>query len=396
MGAFAKLSVRRGHFSNFLSPDRSIERHQQRSWQHTAVGLAVAATAVGTLLVSSLPYASGSITAKKGTESPLKKGLAYYQGKTVQFLLNSGTGSVFDQQYRPVIAAMGSYLHANFEMVDNPAGAGITAEDDIAAASKDGLTFGLLNISGIFFNDLTGAPSVNFNPAKEVWIGKHDSAPTVLYTQSNSPYQSVAALRGTTTTNPVKMVETAGLAALLSELTTKVFGIHASYVQGYSSSTSELTGFLRGDGQLYPGSVASLVANVVAHAVTPLIVWNFGTSLKPYTTPGFTTYENVPTIQQLLVKYPPKTALEKKAAKVLMTTVNFPQNVIALPSRTPPDLVAAMDAAYKYAMTTPAVKTEFQISGDVPKIQDGATVLAAWTAGIKSEKGIQSVLGINS
>ncbi len=95
------------------------------------IGAFLALCCGGLLLLPAVGSAA-STTAKQPTA--LQKGLAFYKGKTVTFIIPSAVGGSVDQLGRDVGAEMGQYLHATFNYENIPTGNLIPGQDTLAAS----------------------------------------------------------------------------------------------------------------------------------------------------------------------------------------------------------------------------------------------------------------------
>ncbi|HVB06465.1 MAG TPA: hypothetical protein VNF07_09515, partial [Acidimicrobiales bacterium] len=141
-----------------------------------------------------LPAAISASTALKKL-TPLQKGLNFYKGKTVTFIIPSSVGGSVDQLGRDLSVAMGQYLGATFNVENIPTGNLIPGQDALAASKPDGLTIGEGNIPADILDQLTNAfKGVNFNIAREAFIGSTPPSPNVIVASTKSSIASFKSL----------------------------------------------------------------------------------------------------------------------------------------------------------------------------------------------------------
>jgi hypothetical protein len=211
---------------------------------------------------------------------------------------------------------------------------------------------------------LTNAPGVNFNLKQMAFLGGTVNTVPVIATQSTSPYTSFSALLHDTATTPAKDLVVSGAAASQAYLILKAFGIKAQFISGYANSSAQVVGFLRGDGNLIVTGVAQLLSEISA-GTTRVLAVDSPTLDTPKDMGDYSSIKSVPTVPQLLVKYPPKTAIEKKALNYARIVASVPNVVFAAPSATPSDLVDALVEAVKFGLRSTYFKTRILSVGNL-------------------------------
>jgi tripartite-type tricarboxylate transporter receptor subunit TctC len=240
-------------------------------------------------------------------------------------------------------------LDATINVEDIPAGGGVTEMDQLAHAQTNGLTMGMFSLGNIFYDQLMGIPSINFNVAREDLLGIQGADPQLLLTLPSSPYQTFGSLVNSAATVPTGMYtsHTATESILLS----RVFGIKEHYVFGYASAVLEFSGFLRGDAQLVVDGPSAVQPAVLAGQAKVLAVLNTTSTNINSSAPSFV--KSAPTLPELEKQYPPKTAQAKKSEELLNTVINVPNASYGLPANTPTDIYDAWEQAFQRAQTSP-------------------------------------------
>ena len=121
----------------------------------------------------------------------------FYQGKTITFLVGSGSGTAYDIYSRLLAAYIGKHLPGNPTVIvqNMPAAGGLAAANYVYGVAKpDGLTLASVNPAH-YFNQLQGNKEVKFDWPKFVWIGSMDKSEHMLYMRSDTPYKTMQDVR---------------------------------------------------------------------------------------------------------------------------------------------------------------------------------------------------------
>lgn len=266
------------------------------------IGAAIPAT------VSLQASASVAHHVASGKNSPVKRGLRFYRGKTISFVSDGGPGGLFDIYARDIAPYLGTYLHATVNIVDVPGGASITGQNQAESANPDGLTIGELNSLADASNVLQHKPGINFNPGRVAYISSFGPGTLVLVASPSSPVKSIAQLKQSTT--PVKVLTTqSGTGPALTRAIMGAMHFPVQWISGYQNDTAMITGFLRGDGPLtwLPLSLAGpLLSNGKAVALADTVFPPKGTMYR-------NLLQGIATTKDLMKKYPPRTHADKKS-----------------------------------------------------------------------------------
>lgn len=360
--------------------------HRRRKDVRTAAALAAALISVTTFAT-----AASATAGHKRQLTALQRGLAFYQGKTISFIAPTAAGSAYDIESRAVAVMMGQYLHATVNVENIPAGQTVPGQDDIAAAPPDGLTIGFFNTGSDYYDILTDQAGLNFNLEREAFLGGFPNTVPIIATQSSSPYPSFASLLHTTPATPVKVLITAGASSSEAYLLFKAFGINVQFLGGYPNSSALVQGFLRGDGNLIATGIAELDSEIAA-GITRVLAVESVTMKAPKDMGDYDIVRSVPTVPELLQKYPQRTAAERKAAKYVILVQSVPNYVVGAPSATPPDRVAALDAAVKFAIKSAYVTGQVLKVGNLPGYQSPSQDKAVYVSASKLAPQIAAFL----
>ena len=121
-------------------------------------------------------------------------GAAFYNGKTVNYIVATAPGGGYDTYGRLVAEYMQKYLSGSTFVVRNMPGAGhLIGTNAIYAAKPDGLTLGTFN-TGLVYNQIVGNEGIKFDLNKFSWVGKAAADPRVFMVAAQSPIKSWADL----------------------------------------------------------------------------------------------------------------------------------------------------------------------------------------------------------
>lgn len=350
------------------------------------------ATAV--VLTSAMFVDIGAATATTSTpkRSLLQAGLAYYQGKTVQFIVTSSAGSPTDTQDRALSQAMGTYLHATINPLNITTGGTIGGQDILAHSAPNGLTIGSYSLNTEYYDLITHGPVTNFNQEHEVFLGGIPNSDSVIVTQSNSNISSFATLFNATSANPTKVLVNLGLGALAFQLLGRSLGLHLDFIP-YASTSLITAGFVRGDGPVSAINLGSIQPEITAGEAR-IIATTRLTDPTPTNDLAYPAVHSVPDVPQLLKQHPPTTPVEKRAAKFLLGLGGVLTNVFGVSTKTPPDVVAALTAALKAALKDPTVRSTYATSANQStKYITPATIKSEYAAALRFVPDIASSLG---
>jgi tripartite-type tricarboxylate transporter receptor subunit TctC len=198
----------------------------------TSLSFLVAMTCVLALAVS----ASATETAK-----------AFYQGKTVKFVVGYGPGGGYDTYARMLAPYLTKALGATVVVENQPGAGGINALNKVYGAAPDGLQIMIVNGTGAALNQLIGTTSVHFDLSKIGHLG----------TVSASPWLWIVH-PGFTPTTPTAIMKSgktlrwggAGIADALSDgadMTCEALKLKCKVVIGYKGSHDVALAVARGE-----------------------------------------------------------------------------------------------------------------------------------------------------
>ena len=280
----------------------------------------------GTIAVGALFMASGSAEAAA-------KGAAYFDGKTLIWIVGSAPGGGHDFFARLISRHIKKAIPGLNVAVKNRPGAGhIIAANIIYAAKPNGLKIGSFS-TGLVYSQIQKRKGIRFDLAKMSWIGKAQSDWRVASVAANSKdYKTIQDIFNSK--RPVKFSASGVGAGSYNDafMFSTAYKISRKIIVGYSGSSAAL-GLLRGETDVLMGGMSSGLGYVRAGQVK--IVLQFGKVL-----PG------VPDARDF-AKTP-----AQKALSAMMENQGKLSRITTGPPKMVPDRLAALRAGYKTALTS--------------------------------------------
>ncbi len=226
------------------------------------VATAVPTTApAATSAPTSAPTAAPTVAPTKPpatTAASVEPDFAFYNGKTVTFVVATKAGGGYDTYARIMVPFMQKYLPGSTVIVKNVPGAGhIIGANEVYMAKPDGLTIGTFN-TALIFSQIVGAEGIQFDLAKYSWLAKMSSDNRVLMVGTKTPYKTFDEILKASQSKPI-VLSSSGLtsaahidALLLQEAT----GLQVKMISGYQGNDSDLA-ILRGEVEGGIGSYGS-------------------------------------------------------------------------------------------------------------------------------------------
>ena len=176
-------------------------------------------------------------------------GSAYYEGKSIQLLVSTGTGGTTDISARLVGRFLGKHIPGNPSIVvrNMPGGGGLVAANYIYNVSKpDGLT--ILAVSRAnYLDQMVGRAEVKTDFRKLGWLGSFNKAPMMLACRSDTPYRSIAMMRAAKVPARVGQSGTGSISYIFANLVEKILDLNLKNVTGFQSSRETDLGMERGE-----------------------------------------------------------------------------------------------------------------------------------------------------
>ena len=117
----------------------------------------------------------------------------FYEKKTIQVVIGSAPGGLYDRWGCLFAQHLGKYIPGNPSLVaqNMPGGGSMIATNYLYGLAKpDGLTIGMLQ-TFMYLQQLVGVPEVKYDVRKFNWLGSQEKGQMMLYIRADSPYKSI-------------------------------------------------------------------------------------------------------------------------------------------------------------------------------------------------------------
>lgn len=256
-----------------------------------------------------------------------------FPGKTLKIVVPFGAGGIADLTARTVAAKMAQILGQSIIIENKPSAGGIVASDMVAKSEPDGTTILLMSngnaVSAGLFKNLPYDTVKDFAPVST--LGFFDIA---LVTRSDSPFKTLADLLAFAKANPGKLnigsVNIGSTQNLSAELFKSTAGIDVQIVP-FNGTPAVITALRGGQIDAAVEILGPVMSQISAKAIRALAV--FGNKRAP-------SLPDVPTA--------------KEAGLANMQAASW--NALAVPAKTPKEIVAKLNQAAVTALNSPDVK----------------------------------------
>jgi hypothetical protein len=309
----------------------------------------------------------------------------FYQGKTVNIMVGTSAGGIFDISSRLLARHMGRFIPGNPSIVvqSQPGAAGASLINRLdKSIERQGLTFASIN-RALPQMALVGDPSVPIDPLVLTWIGSLSSFGTdgyMMAINAKKPAQSIKDLTGPNAQllylGNTGVGSTNGIFAMLAR---DLLHLNIKIVGGYPGATEVWLGMDHGevDGQFM---------DISALMLTRQEMWKSG-QLKALLAFGRTTrhpdYPNVP-IGRELITDPDDLELIKFAELPFFMAVPF-----AAPPGLPPDRIKILRTAFMATAADPEFMADVAKAGLIFSPIDGEAVHALLAEGAKASPAVR-------
>lgn len=288
-------------------------------------------------------------TGTGGASSEPKEDLAFYDGKTVNFIVATKAGGGYDTYGRLIAPYIQKYLPGSTVLVKNVPGAGhIIGANEIYNAKPDGLTLGTFN-KGLIMSQIAGLEGIKFDMAKFTWLGNASSESRVLVVRSDLPYNTMDEIAKAGYELKVASAGVGSTSYSDAKMLSQMFGFKIKMISGYQGQQADLA-IMKGeiDGQV--AGFDSMQSLFEQKEVKALVVI------------GNSPIKELPDVPMLGDIVP---ANFKAAADLMNSQASLARPIAATPG-IPPERVLALRNALQKALTDPelldkAAKAKLQI-----------------------------------
>ena len=180
---------------------------------------------------------------------PILAAEAFYQGKTIQFIVSSGPGATTDISARLVGRHLAKYIPGNPGIVvqNMPGGGGLVGANYLYNVAKpDGLT--ILAVSRAnYLDQMVERPEVKTDFRKLAWIGSFNRAPMMAACRSDTPYKSIKAIRAAKVPPRFGTSGTGSISYVFANLFERILDLKIKHVTGFRSGRDTDLGMERGE-----------------------------------------------------------------------------------------------------------------------------------------------------
>lgn len=270
----------------------------------------------------------------QGAAAQAQEGAAFFDGKTVNYIISTDPGGGYDTNGRLVAEFMQKHLPGSTFVVRNMPGAGhMIGASFIYAAEPDGLTLGTFN-TGLIYAQLTGEAGDRFDLGKMSWIGKLASDPRVLIVSTESGVTSFEDLMKLQTPIRFAAAGVGSASTVETDMLIKSIGLPIELITGYDGNDG-LLAIKRGEVQGILGARSSLEPFVKEGSA--VMIAQIGGSQT-----------DIPQLADLVTDNP-----EAQKVIALVASQGNISRLTAAPAGIPQDRLDALVAAYEAAVTDP-------------------------------------------
>jgi tripartite-type tricarboxylate transporter receptor subunit TctC len=279
----------------------------------------------------------------------------FYEKKTIQVIVGSAPGGLYDRWGRLLAQHMGKYIPGNPNLVaqNMPGGGSMIATNYLYGLAKpDGLTLGMFQ-THMYLQQLVGIPEVKYDVRKFTWLGSQEKGQMMLYIRADSPYKSMDDILKAKEPPKCGGSGASDQTSLLTRLLEETIGAKFIRVLGYPGG-SEV------DLAMERGEVVCRATRITVHfSREPFLTWDkkgFDRHLLQAGNKRDSRLGDVPTIYELMDKY--KTPeVGRRLAQVILSGDELGRPMVAPPG-VPADRVKILREAYSKALKDPALIEE--------------------------------------
>jgi tripartite-type tricarboxylate transporter receptor subunit TctC len=311
-------------------------------WRRIA---AVAVAAASATLLAACSSASGA-TSATGSGG----GAGYFKGKTITLIAPDAPGGSYDAYARLFAPYVASDLGATINVEDVDGAGTLQGSNEMAGATPNGLTIGMVNVGGDIASLVEKQPGQNFTMTKLSWIGEPAQIPNAIVTQPGSSLSSFTGMQHPS--SPVSALDIRnGIGDMLIRVVYGAFGIPYKLDTGFEETAALKQGFLANDGQTILEAMSTLYPLISGNEAKPLLVVG-PDSLASYQK----VLSGVPTLQAAMSSA--HLAGTKEAAVTEALALSNLADDFAAPAGLPASELSTLRKAFAEAASSPALKAE--------------------------------------
>lgn len=279
----------------------------------------------------------------------------FYQKKTIQVIIGSAPGGLYDRWGRLFAQHMGKYIPGNPNLVPQnmPGGGSMVATNYLYGVAKlDGLTIGMFQ-TFMYLQQLVGVPEVKYDVRKFNWLGSQEKGQMMLYVRADAPYKSMDDILKAKEPPKCGGSGATDQTALLTRLLEETIGAKFIRVLGYPGG-SEV------DLAMERNEVVCRATRITVHfSREPFVTWDkkgFDRHLVQAGKKRDSRLVDVPTIYELMDRHKTSEA-GRRLAQVILSGDELGRPMIAPPG-VPADRIKILREAYNKALKDPELIAE--------------------------------------
>jgi tripartite-type tricarboxylate transporter receptor subunit TctC len=290
-----------------------------------------------------------------GWSSALLAQAPFYQGRTINILVGTKAGDVYDLYPRLLAEFLPKHIPGNPNIIvqNVPGAASLIAANQVYNIAKpDGLTLAAI-YPALYFDQLIKKPEVKYDWAKWNWIGSPVTSNHLLYMRADTPYKSVDDVRKATTAPKCGSTGIASTGYYMPKLMEEVLGTKFDIVSGYVSGQDIDLAVERGELQCRAFTITAYFAR------EPFITWRKQKFVNVLIQTGAKRdprLKESPTIYEIMDRYKVGEA-GRSLTKVILASGDMGRPIVAPPG-VPPDRVKIVRDAFDKTVTEAAFLAE--------------------------------------
>ena len=279
----------------------------------------------------------------------------FYQGKTINIIVSTKAGDVYDLYPRLVAEFLPKHIPGspNIIIQNVPGAAGLIGTNQLYNTAKpDGLTFGA-TYPALYFEQLAKRPEVKFDWTKFIWIGSTVSSNSLMYMRADTPYKTIDDVRGASAPPKCGATGVTSSAYYMPKLLEDAIGTKFEVVPGYVAGQDIDLAVERGEVMCRAFTVNAFFAR------EPFITWRKKNFVRVLYQTGNTRdkrLKDVPLFKELMDKYKTPDST-RRLANVIVAADQFGRPLV-FPPGVPPDRVKIIRDAFNKTINDPALLAE--------------------------------------
>ncbi|HEV8723378.1 MAG TPA: hypothetical protein VGW77_22390 [Candidatus Binatia bacterium] len=290
-----------------------------------------------------------------GWSSSLLAQAPFYQGKTINIVVGTKAGDVYDLYPRLLAEFWTKHIPGNPNIIvqNVPGAASLIAANQVYNVAKpDGLTLAAI-YPALYFDQLIKKSEVKYDWAKWQWLGSPVKSNHLLYMRADTAYKTIDDVRKSATAPKCGATGVASTGYYMPKLVEEVIGTKFDIVSGYVSGQDIDLAVERGELQCRAFTITAY------HAREPFISWRKRNFVNVLFQTGSTRdgrLKDSPTIYELMDRYK-ATDAGRSLAKVILASGDFGRPLVA-PSGVPADRVKILRDAFDKTINEGALLAE--------------------------------------